>query len=236
MTDRTPLVLVPGMLCNEALWCHTVKALADVAETMIADLTRDDSINAMAQRILDAAPPTFSLAGLSMGGYVSQEIMRLAPQRVDRLALLDTSADADSPDQRERRRAYVKQTEYGDFRGVTVKLLPLLIHSERMRDKELCDTVMAMTMDIGKEAFVRQQQAIIGRGDGNRDLERIQCEVLVLCGREDEITPLESHQRMARSIPNSTLVVIDQCGHLSPMEKPEEVNAAMRRWLVDGKD
>ncbi len=231
MTAGLPLVLVPGMLCNEDLWRHQIKALADVAEITVADLTRDDSINAMAQRILAAAPPTFALAGLSMGGYVAQEIMRLAPQRVDRLALLDTSPDSDSPDQRERRLAYIRQTEYGDFRGVTSKLLPLLIHPDRMQDKDLCDAVMAMTMKIGKDSFIRQQHAIMGRSDSNRDLERIQCNVLVLCGREDEITPLANHEKMARSIPNSTLVVIDRCGHLSPMEKPEEVNAAMRQWL-----
>ncbi|MEE8393868.1 MAG: alpha/beta hydrolase, partial [Rhodospirillales bacterium] len=221
IASKKPLILVPGMLCDETLWRHSMKDLSEVAEMTVADLTLDESINAMAVRILESGPPVFALAGLSMGGYVAQEIMRLAPQRVDRLALLDTSPDADSPEHKEKRRIYIEQTQYGDFRGVTQKLLPLLIHPDRMNDKALCDTVIMMTMKVGKEAFIRQQHAMMGLGGGIRDLERIQCPVLVLCGRQDELTPLEIHDEMARSIPNATQVVIENCGHLPPLEKPD---------------
>jgi len=229
--ERIPLVLLPGLLCDDALWRHQIGGLADLAEITVADLTRDDHIERMAARVLDEAPETFALAGLSMGGYAAQEIMRQAPHRVERLALLDTSYLADGIEQKQRRTDFINLAEMGKFKGITPRLLPMLIHPDRMEDKELCDTVLDMAEHVGKDAFIRQQKAIMSRPDGAWDLERIQCDTLVLCGRQDALTPLELHEEMASRIPNATLVVVEDSGHLAPLERPKPVTRAMRAWL-----
>jgi pimeloyl-ACP methyl ester carboxylesterase len=232
MTQKIPLVLLPGLLCDAALWRAQVEGLGVVAEPLVIDLTRDDSLGGMARRALAAAPPSFALAGLSMGGYVAQEIMRQASERVSKLALLDTSARADTPEQTARRRGLIELSEKGQFKGVTPRLLPLLIHPARHEDKPLTDVVTGMAEQVGKEAFLRQQKAIMGRPDGREDLRRIACPTLVLCGRQDALTPLALHEEIAGLVPGAKLQVVDDCGHLSTLEKPLTVTAALRQWLV----
>jgi len=233
MSDKTSLILLPGLLCDEALWAHQTETLADIADIIVADMTRDDSIGGMADRILAAAPDTFSLAGLSMGGYVAQEIMRRQPERVERLALLDTSADADTPDRKKQRHGFIAQLGLGGFESVTKKLLPYLIHSDRLDDEDLTGVIKASAANIGADAFVRQQTAILARPDGRKDLKKITCPALVLCGRSDALTPLAQHEEMVRAIPNARLVIIEDCGHLAPLEQPHAVSAVMRYWLTE---
>lgn len=232
MPQKIPLVLLPGLLCDAALWRAQVEGLGTLAAPTIVDLTRDDSLVSMARRALAEAPPSFALAGLSMGGYVAQEVMRQAPERVTRLALLDTSARADTPEQTARRRGLIELSEKGEFKGVTPRLLPLLIHPARHEDKPLTDLVMGMAERVGKEAFLRQQKAIMGRPDGREDLRRIACPTLVLCGRQDALTPLALHEEIAGLVAGAKLVVVEDCGHLSTMEKPVTVTAALRQWLT----
>ena len=232
MTRKFPLVLLPGLLCDAALWHPQVEGLAEVAEPLIIDLTRDDSLADMARRALAAVPPTFALAGLSMGGYVAQEIMRQAPERVTKLALLDTSARADTPEQSSRRRGLIELSEKGEFKGVTPRLLPMLIHPARHEDKPLVEIVMGMAERVGKAAFLRQQKAIMGRPDGREDLRRIACPTVVLSGRQDALTPLALHEEIAGLVAGAKLVVVEDCGHLSTLEKPVTVTTALRQWLV----
>jgi pimeloyl-ACP methyl ester carboxylesterase len=234
MINRPSLVLIPGLLCDATLWRAQIEDLADMAQPWVADVTRDDSIAAMAQRVLAEAPPgRFTLAGLSMGGYVAQAIMRVAPDRVARLALLDTSARADTAEQSARRRGLIELAEKGEFQGVTPRLLPVFLHPDRLSDKPLTDAVMAMTARVGKDAFLRQQRAIIGRIDNRPNLPAISCPTLVLCGREDQLTPLAGHEEIASLIPGARLEVIEECGHLSTMERPWEVSVALRQWLTE---
>jgi len=232
MTTQTELILLPGLLCDEALWAHQTETLADLADITVADLTQDETIAAMAERVLAWAPANFALAGLSMGGYVAQEIMRQAPKRVEKLALLDTAVHADSPEQKKIRQGFLNQLELGDFKGVTSKLLPLLIHPDRLQDEGFLAVIQGSAENVGSEAYVRQQTAIMGRVDGGEDLKNIQCPTLVLCGRQDILTPLPLHEEMAAEIPNAALVVIEDCGHLAPLERPRAVSAAMRYWLA----
>lgn len=234
MSQRTPLLLVPGLLCTELLWRAQVEALADVADPMVTVAQREhEDVGAIAEAILASAPPRFALAGLSFGGYVCFEIMRRAPERVLRLALLDTSARADEPEQTERRKALIALAQSGRFLGVTDRLLPLLIAGARLKDAALVADVKRMAQDVGRDAFLKQQKAIMARPDSRPTLAAIACPTLVLCGREDRLTPLERHEEMAAGIKGARLVVIDDCGHLSTMEKPAEVNAAMRAWLTE---
>jgi pimeloyl-ACP methyl ester carboxylesterase len=229
---RLPLILIPGLLCDAVLWRPITDGLAEEAAAVVADVTLDDSVAAMARRILDWAPARFALAGLSMGGYVAQELMRQAPERVTRLALLDTSARPDTPEQSRRRKGLIALARQGRFKGVTPRLLPMLVHPDRLEDAPLVDTVMGMAERVGRAAFLRQQTAILGRPDGVPDLSGIDCPTLVLCGRQDVLTPPDAHEEMAFHIPGATLVQVEACGHLSPLERPEPVLAAMRTWLA----
>jgi len=234
MINKPSLVLVPGLLCDAALWRGQVEDLADIAQPWVADITRDDSMTAMARRVLAEAPPgRFALAGLSMGGYVAQAIIREAPERVERVALLDTSAMADTPEQTVRRRGLIDLAEKGEFHGVTPRLLPLFVHPDRLSDKPLTDAVMAMTERVGKDAFLRQQQAIIGRPDNRPNLPKIKCPALVLCGRQDQMTPLSWSEEIASLIPGARLEIIEDCGHLTTMERPWETSVALRQWLTE---
>jgi len=227
------LILCPGVLCDAELWRAQLDGLADLVEIKVADCTLDDTIGAMARRLLDDAPDRFALAGLSMGGYVVQEVMRLAPEKVTRLALLDTSARQDTAPAQRRRRDLIALAGRGKFRGVTPKLLPMLIHSDRLDDDDLTNAVMAMADRVGSEAFLKQQTAVIDRVDGRADLARITCPTLVLCGRQDQLTPLDAHLEMAEAIPGADLVVLGRCGHLPTMERPDDTTAAMRAWLMN---
>jgi pimeloyl-ACP methyl ester carboxylesterase len=231
-TARTPLLLLPGLLCDAALYRAQLADLADLAAPIVGDLTRHDSIAGMAAAMLAEMPDYFSLLGLSMGGYVAQEILRQAPHRVIRLALLDTSARADTDEQRAHRHGLIELAGKGHFRGVTPHLLPQFISERRLSDQELVDTVTGMAERVGHDAFLRQQTAIMNRPDGRADLGRITCPPLILCGREDALTPVALHEEMAAAIHGARLVVVEECGHLSTLERPEAVNAALREWLA----
>jgi pimeloyl-ACP methyl ester carboxylesterase len=228
---KIPLVFVPGLLCDDRLWRHQVEHLADLADPTIADVTKGATMPEMARAVLGAAPERFALASLSMGGYAALEIMRGAPERVARLALLDTSARADTPEQTATRRELIELSRGGRFHEVPHRLLPNIVHPDRLDDERLTSTVFAMAEAVGPEAFVRQEEAIIGRPDSREDLRGIPCPTLVLCGREDALTPMHLHEEIANLIPNSRLRVIERCGHLSALERPEAVTTALREWL-----
>ena len=232
--SRTPLLLLPGLLCDERLWRDQMAGLAPVAAPVVADLTRDDTLAAMAARALSAMDAVgaqrFALAGLSMGGYVALEVMRQAPQRVARLALFDTSARPDTPDQARQRRGLMSLTRSGQFRGVTPRLLPRLLHPAHL-DGPLAGEVMAMAERVGRDAFLRQQSAILGRPDSRGKLAGIAVPSLVAVGEGDVLTPPELAQEMAAGILGAALRIIPGCAHLPPMEAPEVVTAMLRDWL-----
>lgn len=231
MSRPKHLVLLPGLICDEALWRHQIDHLKDIVTVQVIDMTRDDSVPGMAERVLTEAPASFALAGLSMGGYVAQEVMRQAPERVERLALVNTNARADTEEQRENRQSFIKLAELGKFKGVTPRLLPNLVHPSRLKDPSVADVVMDMAERVGQDAFIRQEKAIMGRKDGRPDLEAIRVPTLILGGRQDLICPVKVQEEMHQRMPQSKLVIIEDCGHLSPIERPEAVTAVFRYWL-----
>ena len=232
MPGRANLLLLPGLLCDSRLWAAQIDALSDIANITVADLTRDETMEAMARRALDNAPDLFALAGLSMGGYAALEIMRQAPRRVERLALLDTGARADTPEQTARRRDLIALADRGQFKAVSPRLLPLFVHPARLDDERLVAAIQAMAGSVGKDAFLRQQKAIMDRRDSRPGLPDIRCDTVVICGRQDVLTPLELSEEIAALVPSSRLIVLEKCGHLSTMERPDEVTRALRDWLV----
>lgn len=230
---REPLVLIPGLLLTDDFWREQIARLSDVAQCISPRCHYDqDNFGDMARLILAEVPDRFALCGLSMGGYVAQEIMRQAPQRVTRIALMDTSSRADTPEQTERRSALIRLSQIGRFKGVTPQLLPLLLHPDNQTNKALVDRIMAMAEAIGRDGFIKQQTAIINRPDGRPDLKHYKVPALVMCGRQDALTPLELHDEMASLIPGAVQVVLEHCGHLPPMELPDETAAALRQWLA----
>ncbi len=231
MAESIPLVLVPGLLCSARLYAPQLTALWPLGQVAVADHIHQDDIKAVAAQILGSAPPRFALAGLSFGGYLAFEIMRQAPERVAKLALLDTSARPDTPEQTAARYAFITMVEEGRFADVVATLTPRFVHANRRSDAELMGTVRAMAADTGPDAFVRQEKAIVSRPDSRPLLSRIRCPTLVLVGDGDELTTPEVAQEIVGAIAGSKLIVVPNCGHLSTIERPEPVNAALAEWL-----
>jgi len=159
------------------------------------------------------------------------EIMSQAPERVERLALFDTTARADTVDQMKQRRALMKLATIGKFKGVTSRLLPLLIHPDRQSDEVLTRRIIDMAARIGQKSYLRQQTAIMSRPDRRDEIMSYDKPTMVVCGREDTLTPVELHEEMAALIPGARLCIIEECGHLSTLERPHAATALMRDWL-----
>ena len=229
---KTPLVLVPGLLCTGDLWAAQVAALSDIADCQIADHTRHNTISGIARSIIESMPRSFALAGLSMGGYIAFEIMRQTPERVERLALLDTSALGDNEEERRNRLALIEFATEDFERFLDEYWLLQMLPTGKLNDKKLRDQILAMARDTGVDAYVRQQQAIISRPDSRPVCEQISCPVTVIVGDLDQATPLARHEEIQRITPGSELIVIEACGHLSTLEAPNKVNSALRNWLV----
>jgi pimeloyl-ACP methyl ester carboxylesterase len=227
-----PIVLVPGLLSSPRLFSLQLPALWQFGPTMIADNTRADTIAAIAADVLAAAPPRFSLAGLSMGGYIAFEIMRQAAGRVAKLALLDTSARPDTPEQTQRRHAQIATAQAGGFAEIPDQQYPLLFHPDHLGNQQLRQITRLMASETGAEGFARQQQAIMSRPDSRPDLHAITCPTLVLVGDNDRLTPPEYSAEIANAIGNARLVIIPECGHLSTLDQPDETTRALQQWLA----
>ena len=229
---KEPLVLVPGLSCNAALYAPQWPALADGRLILVADHACDDTLSAIVKRLLAAAPPRFALCGLSMGGYVAFEVLRQAPERVTRLALLDTSARPATSETNLPREQMIALAEKGAFDNVTTLLWQKLVAPARLADEPLRLLVRRMADEVGVDGFVRQQKAIMRRPDSRPVLAGLSIPVLVLVGAEDEITPVAEARDMAGLVgARARLAIVPDCGHLSTLEAPEAVTAELLRWL-----
>jgi pimeloyl-ACP methyl ester carboxylesterase len=231
MSESQPVLLVPGLNCSLRLYAPQLAALWRFGPVTVADHTRDDTMAAIARRILSGAPPRFALAGLSMGGYIALEIMRQAPDRVTKLALLDTGARADLPEASEKRRANIAAAEAGRFDEIIAAQFPLYVHPARVNDGALKADYLAMCRDVGPQAYVRQQKAIMTRIDSRPTLPTIRCPTLVLVGEQDEATPPALAEEMARTIPAARLATVPDCGHLATLERSEAVTKELVAWI-----
>jgi pimeloyl-ACP methyl ester carboxylesterase len=230
--NMQPLILVPGLNCTAALFAPQVAALGTRAHCRIADHGSAASLDDIAAKILSSAPPRFALAGLSMGGYVAFEIVRQAPERVERLCLIDTRSAMDTAEDAARRRQTIALAESGRFDDLHGILWPRLVHPSRQGDAKLEAVVLGMMRDTGPERFIRQQTAVLNRRDYAPTLRAMRMPVSILVGDSDVITPPQAARLMQADIPGATLSVIPGCGHLSTLEMPEAVNSLMRTWLL----
>ncbi len=231
-SDLPPLLLLPGMMLDRRLYTAQRAGLSDATEVLIGDITQSDTIEGIANDVLSDAPRRFALAGLSMGGIVALEIWRRTPDRITHLALLDTTPYADRPDRREMRLEQIAIVEQGNLRQVLVESMkPLYLARKHRGDARLLKRILAMALALGPEVFRRQSLALRDRSDSTATLRTIDCPALVLCGREDALCPVELHATMAEAIPRADLQVLAECGHLSAMEEPAAVTAALRCLL-----
>lgn len=227
------LVLIPGLNCTPALYAPQWPALAPGRQILVADTASDDTIAAMVERLLSAAPDRFALCGLSMGGYVAFEVMRRAPERVTRLALLDTTAKPPTPETNAPREQMIALAEKGAFDNVVTLLWQKLVAPDRLADEALRLEVRAMAEAVGASGFIRQQRAIMGRSDARPVLRTISVPTLVVVGAEDAITPPGEAREIAAGIgAKARYLEIPGCGHLSTLEAPEVVTAALLDWLA----
>jgi pimeloyl-ACP methyl ester carboxylesterase len=231
MDNTMPILLVPGLGGSPRIYAPVAPALWRFGPVTVANHVRDDNMGAIARRILAEAPPRFALAGHSMGGYIAFEIMRQAPQRVAKLALMNTQARPDAPEATTRRRGQIARAQAGDYRGVLDDLFPGFVHPSRRDDADLRQLVNDMGDDVGPEAYVRQQMAIMSRPDSRPTLAWIKCPTLVLSGDEDNTVPNSLSAEMAGGIPGAKLVIIPDCGHLTPPEQPQATAQALVDWL-----
>jgi pimeloyl-ACP methyl ester carboxylesterase len=202
------LVLVPGLACTEDLFAEQIATLRGEIAISVAEHTRHDTMSAIARAVLATAPHRFALCGLSMGGYIAFEMVRQAPDRIERLA------------------------QTGEYKSVRDTLWPLFVHPARHDNVALKRAVFKMMDGTGPETFIRQQKAIMSRPDSRPSLGAIHCPTLVLVGNEDALTPVSVARTIADGIAGSKLEIVQECGHLSPMERPEAVTVALRAWIA----
>lgn len=227
-----PLVLIPGMMCDARLYRPQIEALSSEAPIHIPLLAGDSTISGIAREILCAAPLRFALAGLSMGGIVAMEILAQAPERVDRIALLDTVAGSEPARIAERREGQIARVERDGLESVLrTELLPYYT-TPGPRRSAIETLAIDMALGFGPAAFARQSRALRDRPDQIDMLARLRLPGLVLCGAEDALCPVDDHRAIHAALAGSTLEIVDGAGHLPVLEKPDAVNAALRRWMA----
>ena len=225
------LLFLPGLLEDADAFTGLVDGLKDRVETRVVDLTRSSSIAGLAGDVLEQAPEgRFAVAAHSMGGYVALELVRQAPERVERLALLNTNARPDTPEATENRRRLMALADR-DFPAVIATLMPKLMAPRHLQDPVRTGTVGAMALAVGKDNFKRQQEAIIGRIDSRPHLAAIRCPTLVVAGKDDQLMPVEVVKELSDAIAGARLTLIEDCGHMSTLEQPARVLAALIEWL-----
>jgi len=231
------LILVPGLMCDAAVWEYQARELSTIAEITIPDHGSIDSLPAMADAILERAPQRFALAGHSMGGRVAFEVYRKAPERIAGLALLDTACtpraagEQGEQEAAERYRLLDKARREGT-RAMGAEWVQRMVHPDRLSDKQLIDAILDMIERKSADVFAAQIKALLDRPDARPVLQKTECPALVLCGRQDAWSVLDHHKEMAAMIAHSRLVAIENCGHMSTMERPADVTAAIREWLT----
>jgi len=231
MDNPMPILLVPGLVSSPRIYAPVMPALWRCGPVTVANHIRDDNMGAIARRILAEAPPRFALAGHSMGGYIAFEIMRQAPERVARLALINTQARPDTSEATERRRGMMARVKGGGYREVLDELFPGFVHPSRRDDAGLRQLVHDMAEDVGIDGFIRQQTAVIGRPDSRPSLAWIKCPTLVLSGDQDNTIPNSLSIEMASNIPDAKLVILPNCGHMPQPEQTQACAAALVEWL-----
>jgi len=237
-SEAPTAVLLPGLLCDRAVWAGPLEALSRRVHCIVPDYGELDSLVAMAQSVLAQAPLRFVLVGHSMGGRVALEILRTAAARVSAVALLDTGYEARAPgadgEREARRRGALLEIALSEgLRAMGRVWVRDMVLPARLADTQLIESILSMIERCSPRVFAAQTRALLGRPDATDVLNAIRCPTLLLCGREDTWSPLARHEAMARLIHQSQLAVVGACGHMAPMERPAEVSERLSQWLAE---
>lgn len=228
----TPLVLIPGMMCDARLYGPQITAIEADRDVLVLPITESDTVEALAESVLRAAPDRFALAGLSMGGIVAMEVIRQAPARVERLALMDTNAAPESEAVSKAREPQIARVRAGKLRAVMRDELKPMYLADGPDREALLAICMEMAMDLGPDVFERQSRALQTRPDQREALRRVAVPTLVLCGADDRLCPVHRHEVIRDLIDGATLQIVDDAGHMPTLEQPETVKAALLHWLT----
>ncbi|MFC7519638.1 alpha/beta fold hydrolase [Xanthomonas populi] len=233
LSPTPPVLLLCGLLCDASIWEHQRAVLAELAEVQVLDFRDLTTLSAMAAYVLERAPHRFALAGHSMGARVALEVLRLAPERVHRLALLDTGVHPRSDGEQALRESLVALSQAQGMRALANQWLPPMLHPDRRADPALLAPLTKMVERHTPQNFAGQVNALLQRPDAAPLLATIRCPTPLGVGRQDAWSPVARHQDMARQIPGAQLVVFEHSGHMAPVEAPEAVSSALRNWLQD---
>ena len=226
-----PLVLLPGMMCDARLYTPQIAALSAERPIILPLITQFETMDDLAADVLRIAPAEFALAGLSMGGIVAMEILRQAPGRVRKIALLDTNHLSELDEVKARRIPQIERVRNGELAAIMRDEMKPNYLSDGPKKSTILDLCMTMALDLGPDVFIRQSKALATRSDQSKVLTNTAVPALVICGRQDMLCPVERHKQMAGLLPNATLQIIENAGHMPPLEQPDEINIALKRWL-----
>lgn len=232
--DKPSLVFACAHLCDERLYAHQVQALAADHDVRVFAFRQHDTLGAMARELLANAPKRFTLIGLSLGGYLAFEVIRQALPRIERLVLMDTRAYADDERRIAGRHADMDKVRSGGIEALIPELPSRWLLSAHQSRADLVELMNSMARSIGAQGQLAQSKAMLARPDSHDDLRKVRVPTLLVCGRQDPVTPLADHETMAACIPGSRLEVIEECGHLSTIEQPQPVTATLAGWLRSG--
>jgi len=233
MSDKPVLFLLPGLMCDEAVWVHQQKTLAPHAEVIIPVFRGFDSLVSMAEHVLYLAPERFSVAGHSMGGRVAWEIMELAGNRIEKFAVLDTGVHPVSKNEPTNRQALIDKAKTDGLAAVSEAWIPPMVHPQRVGDDILINSIKEMILRNSVDDFLGQMNALLKRKDQTDNLARIEQKVLLIIGEADSHSPPQQHQAMAEKLESSHLEIIANAGHMVTMEKPEEVSTILLEWFTN---
>lgn len=226
--------MIPGTLCDALLFEPQINGLSDIAECQVANHSSSDNLKEVAANILSETEGDLIVMGLSYGGIIAFEMWRQAKDRIKKLILLNTNHNLPSETTKLNQQRFVGMSYLGEFREITTDILKdAMMHPDHAKDPKLRNKVLKMALNIGKEAFLRQIKAQLGRPDSTKDLPNIDCPTLVMTGREDKVCTVKLHEEMAALIPNSQLEIIEHCGHLSTLEQPEKVTQIIRQFILN---
>jgi pimeloyl-ACP methyl ester carboxylesterase len=228
--------MIPGTLCDHNLFKYQTEGLKDLVDCRVASNSSASSLKQVAKNIIEKQTGSFSVMGLSYGGIIAFELLRQAPERINKLVLMNTNYKEPSEQTRINQQRFIGMAYLGEFEEITSEILiDAMLHPKNAKKQELRETVLNMALNVGIDGFFNQVKAQLARPDSTKDLQNIKCPTLIITGREDNICPLKLHKEMAEAIPNSTLKVIEECGHLSTLEQPNLVNNTIIDWWIKTK-
>ncbi len=231
MIPKIKAVFLPGKLCDQRLWAETMNALTEVIDPIFVDFRSEQTLEGMLEAVLNCCEEKFILIGFSMGGYVAQEFALKFPDRILGLALIAVSADGYSIEEKALQMKFIDNAKQMGFKGLSDTALRKFIHPSRYQDEDLVQLIKNMASESGVKTFIAQHEATINRRSRLVDLAKLNCATIIVASREDQVVPLALIENMSNNILGSELKIIDNCGHMIPLEQPEKLNDTLKKWI-----